>query len=276
MEALSASVGRGISVTTTNYYLSHLKSFFVWLIGDKGTGTNPVAHLDLGNTSVDRRHCRRELSTEEVRRLLEATRDSSRTLFGFSGEDRFVRYAMATGTGLRAAALASLTPASFAFEADPPGVHLAARKHKSRKPRRQPLPSSLDDLLRAYLVGRPTGVPLWGGDWPERGEGAEMLRADLEAAGIPYEVQGRDGPLFADFHSLRHTHLTGLGRAGVDLRTVQELAGHSTPALTAKYMHVRDKEMGEGVEKLPNFLPDSPSVSARRGDSGLSPVCRSA
>jgi hypothetical protein len=31
---------------------------------------------------------------------------------------------------------------------------------------------------------------------------------DLEAAGIPCEVLGPDGPVFADFHAVRHTYVT--------------------------------------------------------------------
>jgi hypothetical protein len=81
-----------------------------------------------------------------------------------------------------------------------------------------------------------------------------MLRIDLEAAGSPYVVEGPDGPLFADFHTLRHTYLTLLGR-GVELRTVQELAGHSTPTLTAMYSHRRLHDLAGAVEKLPDFLP---------------------
>ena len=40
-------------------------------------------------------------------------------------------------------------------------------------------------------------------------------------------MEGPDGPEHADFHSLRHSYLTALGRSGVDLRVQQELAGHS-------------------------------------------------
>src|SRR5437763_15361117 len=82
-----------------------------------------------------------------------------------------------------------------------------------------------------------------------------MLRGDLESAGIPYAVEGPDGPLYADFHGLRHTYLTLGGRAGIDLRTLQELAGHSTPTLTARYSHRRLYDLAGAIEKLPNFLP---------------------
>jgi hypothetical protein len=40
------------------------------------------------------------------------------------------------------------------------------------------------------------------GDGPE---GAEMLRPDLDAAGIPYTIKGPDGLVHADFHSLRRS-----------------------------------------------------------------------
>jgi hypothetical protein len=89
-----------------------------------------------------------------------------------------------------------------------------------------------------------------------------MLRAGLEAAGIPYAVEGPDGPLYADFHALRHTYLTLGGRAGIDLRTLQELAGHSTPNLTARYSHRRPHDLAGAVERLPRFLPDQPGAEA--------------
>ena len=79
-----------------------------------------------------------------------------------------------------------------------------------------------------------------------------MLRIDLEAAGIPYAVEGPDGPLFADFHALRHSYLTLGGRAGIDLRTLQELAGHSTPTLTARYSHRRLYDLA-GAVRRPNL-----------------------
>jgi hypothetical protein len=112
------------------------------------------------------------------------------------------------------------------------------------------------DLLRASLKGKPAGLPVWGGTWARDGKGAEMLRIDLEAAGIPYSVEGADGPQFADFHSLRHSYLTLGSRSGIDLRALQELAGHSTSKLTERYSHRRLYDLAGAVEKLPNVLPE--------------------
>jgi hypothetical protein len=50
-------------------------------------------------------------------------------------------------------------------------------------------------------------------------------------------------------------HLTLGGCAGIDLRTLQELAGHSTPNLTARYSHRRLHDLAGAVEKLPSLLP---------------------
>src|SRR5205807_917838 len=118
------------------------------------------------------------------------------------------------------------------------------------------------DALRACLGGRPEGAPVWPGSWNV--DAAEMLRADLADAGIPYAVEGPDGPLFADFHALRHTYLTLGGRAGIDLRTLQELAGHSSPNLTARYSHRRLHDLSGAVGKLPRVLPTEPERQALR------------
>jgi integrase len=276
VETLQDRLCRGASVETSNQYLSRLKSFCRWLVKDRrmGDGDNPVAHLQAGNAQVDRRHDRRELEAKELRHLLDVTRSSDRSFSGFTGRDRYVLYATACGTGFRASALASLTPESFNLNADPPTATLAARRNKSRVLKVQPLPADLTELLREYLHGKPAGQAVWGGPWARDGRGAAMLRGDLEAAGIPYTLDGPDGPLYADFHALRHTYLTLGGRAGIDLRTLQELAGHSTPNLTARYSHRRLHDLAGAVEKLPRYLPDGTSDQAFRatGTDGNSPT----
>ena len=255
VEALQDRLCRGVSVETTNQYLTHVKSFTRWLVKDHRAAADPLTHLETGNNRLDRRHDRRELTEDELRRLLAAAAQSERTFRGLTGPDRFHLYATACGTGFRASALASLAPEAFDLAAATPTATLAARRNKSRVLKVQPIPADVAELLRGYLRDKPAGLPVWAGTWARDGKGAEMLRGDLDAAGIPYSVEGPDGPLFADFHALRHTYLTLGGRAGIDLRTLQELAGHSSLALTARYSHRRLYDLAGAVDRLPNFLP---------------------
>ena len=261
--ALQARLCRGSSIETTNQALCSLKAFCRWLVEDGRTGANPVLYLDRGNIKVDRRHDRRDLAADELRLLLATTRASARIFRGLTGEDRFHLYACACGTGFRVAALASLFPEAFDLDADTPTVTLAVRSDKSRRGKIQPLPADVAELLRVYLRGKPAGEPVWPGPWVNIG--AEMLRHDLADAGIPYRIEGPNGPLFFDMHAMRHTYLTLAGRAGVDLRTLQELAGHSSPVVTARYVHVRLHDAAGAVGKIPSCLPESGPTRRRSG-----------
>jgi integrase len=259
--ALRDRLNQPIGPGTVNHYVRLLRGFTRWLVRDRRLPDDPLIALAPMHAAVDVRRQRRELTADELAALLEAARRSERTFRGLSGPDRFHLYAAACGTGFRASGLASLTPESFDLDAEIPTVTLSAQGNKSRKLKVQPLPPDVARLLADYLAGKPAGQPVWGGAWAATGRGAEMLRIDLDAAGIPYAVEGPDGPLYADFHALRHTYLTLGGRAGIDLRTLQELAGHSSPLLTARYSHCRLYDLAGAVEMLPNFLPSDRSGS---------------
>ena len=52
------------------------------------------------------------------------------------------------------------------------------------------------------------------------------------------------------WHCLRHTFASRLVMAGVDIRTVQELLGHKTIAMTVRYSHLAPQHTLAAVEKL--------------------------
>ncbi len=265
--ALLESFRRGAGPSTANHYIRAVRAFLRWMVKPaRRLPYNPLDGLEILNADTDRRRARRELLPEELRRLLNTARLSAESFRGLTGSDRFHLYACACGTGFRAGGLSGLTPECFDLGGRTPTVTLPVRDDKSRRGKIQPLPADVAELLRGFLDGKPAGSLLWPGTWASGRRAAEMLRRDLDAAGIPYAVEGPDGPEYADFHALRHTYLTLGGRAGIDLRTLQELAGHSTPTLTARYTHVRLIDQAGAVEKLPTFLP------AANGGDGILPA----
>lgn len=53
------------------------------------------------------------------------------------------------------------------------------------------------------------------------------------------------------FHSLRHTFATRLLEKGVDIKTISELLGHSSPTITLnRYVHTNIQNKRKAIEIL--------------------------
>ena len=281
-EALYSLRSRGQSIKTSNLYLDAIKHFAAWLVRDRRMADNPLAHLAGGNVKLDRRHDRRTLTADELRRIIQTARQSKETYRGLCGPDRAILYTVACASGFRAGELASLRPVAFDLDGQPPTVTLSAENAKNGRTAVQPLPDEVAASLRAWIAGKPANQPLWPGTWYKKA--AEILRADLEEAtaamkkadakaeGIPYVVEGPDGPLFADFHALRHSYIALLDKSGATLKEAMQLARHSDPQLTmAVYGRAQLHDLGDAVGRLPDLLDNGSKRQALKAtgtDSG--------
>jgi integrase len=191
--AVAALKADGRSARSLNAYLTAAKSLSRWLFRDGRTPDYALATLAKLNEEADRRRIRRALTPEEAIRVVQAA-ETGPEAGGLSGPDRSMLYALATGTGFRADELATLTRERFALDADPPTATVKACYAKNGKEAVQPLAVTLADRLRPWVALKAPGRPVFEG-MTERT--AEMLRVDLEAAGIPYETASG----VVDFHA---------------------------------------------------------------------------
>ena len=280
----NGSARPGIGAQTFNFYLAAFKQFCRWMVRDGRVSDSPVAHLGGLNVKTDRRHDRRALSVEELRWLLDATRNGP-TRFGMTGLERAMLYRVAVETGLRRGELASLTRASFDLDPVHPTVAVEAGYSKHR--RRDVLPLRPDTAadLREFLVCKLADAPAFKVP-RERHESADMFRADLaagraawlEKAATAEERKQREAMSFlmyvdaagryADFHCLRHTCGSLLAANGVHPKVAQSIMRHCTIDLTmSRYSHVFAGQEADAVAALPDLgLPVAEATIATGTD----------
>ena len=257
---------RGISAQTFNFYIAAIKQFCRWMVKDRRATESPVAHLDGLNVKTDRRHDRRALAVDELVRLLDVTVNGPERC-GMQGEERLMLYWLAAETGLRSKELRSLSRQSFDLDGDQATVTVRAGYSKRRREDTLPLRSELAQALRCYLAKKTPNAPAF--PMPDRQRVIDMLRADLDAADIPYAVEGPNGPLYADFHALRHTFITMLATSGVHPKVAQALARHSTITLTMdRYTHTLVEEQSAALAGLPDLSQPARQALQATGTDG--------
>jgi integrase len=240
----------GLSIRSSNFYLQAIKQFLGWLVADNRAAENPLAYLKGQNPQTDIRHERRALTLEELGALLTATLQGEKH-HSLTGKERYMLYTLAAVTGFRASELASLTWRSFNLDDSEPSITVLAGYAKNDKKATLPLRKDMAGQLRRWLA---EGSFARGDKvFPKFNElkGAEMLRKDLEVAGIPYQDEtGR----YADFHSLRHCFASILGQSGVSPKVAQSLLRHSTIGLTMDtYTHIGLYDERAAIDSLPEL-----------------------
>ena len=254
--ALAAEREAGLSAAASNGALTACKAFVRWMLDRELATVDPLRRLRPVNARLDPRRERRALEPHELRALITATAAEPER-YGMTGPARALLYRLASETGLRAAEIRSLTVAAFeGLDSNEPAVRLQAAYSKRRREDVVPLRVDTARALAALLRGMmPQAVPL-----PVPHKSAEMIRADLAAAGVEYQdAAGR----VVDFHALRHGFITSLARGGVEPKVAQALARHSTITLTLdRYTHVRSGDQRRALDALPELDGDDAERSA--------------
>lgn len=128
----------GLSIATSNHYVTAVKGFFRWLQRESLMAQSPVAHLSKLNANSDLRHVWRSLGIGAFRHLLAVTCDEL-VRFGMTGRERMLVYRLAFESGLRANQWRTLSKAGFALTGDEPTMTIKAGYSKRRRENVQPL-----------------------------------------------------------------------------------------------------------------------------------------
>jgi integrase len=121
-------------------------------------------------------------------------------------------------------------------------------RHGKTKAARRVLPLSL--RVRALLEARweAMGRPGEGWIWPARTASTHVERTSLRRHHI--EALTLSGVRPFVLYSLRHTFLTRLGASGCNVWLLARIAGHSSIAISSRYVHPGETEVLEAIENL--------------------------
>jgi integrase len=279
---------RGTGARTFNAAVTAWRAFGRWCVRSNRLAANPLAGIGTRNTDGDRRRVRRDVSTDELARIIDAAvrspmvtvakkaRNANKELrtgtVRMTYPERAWAYRIAAGTGFRAGEVASLTPESFDLDGDTPSVIVEAAYSKRKRRDVQPIRPDLAAMLRPWLATKAPGervCPL-----PD-GKAGLLLQADMDAARAAWIAEARTpgeraerevsdylrhtdaAGRVVDFHGLRVHYVSRVVEAGANVKEAMELARHSDPKLTLKtYARV-------GMHNLTRVLDGMPKADTR-------------
>jgi integrase/recombinase XerD len=223
----------GLAATTIARRVAALRSFFrhQMLLGARAD--NPAAELELPRR---RRALPKTLSPGEAERLIEASVGTTPRSMRDSALVELLY-----GAGLRVSECVGLERAGVDLD-----QRLVRVVGKGNKERIVPVGRSAVEALRRYLSrGRPYLDRRYRPELFLNAKGGPLTRAG--AFLILRKLAGKAGlePERVHPHLLRHSFATHLLEGGADLRSVQEMLGHSDLATTEVYTHVTDRRRRE-------------------------------
>jgi site-specific recombinase XerD len=209
---------RGFAWSTCNTYVSGMKFFYGVTLGRTSTC------LSIPPRKTEQR-LPMILSAMEIKRLFAVTQNLKHCTL--------LKTIYAAGLRVGEAVRLKVT------DIDSDRMTLRVEQGKGRKDRYTTLSLRLLQDLREYWKHYRPAVWLFPGHFPDRPMPAGTAYTIYVAAKLKAGIH-KDGGI----HALRHSYATHMLEGGVDLRTLQELLGHTTISTTQRYLHVTQKSLG--------------------------------
>jgi site-specific recombinase XerD len=214
---------KGLAPATVNRFRSLVSLVFRLAVKNEKVESNPARLTD-----------HRKEDNARVRYLSEAEEEKLRTVTRKQWPDHEPELDIALHTGLRRASMYRLAWEDVDFE------HRLLREAKPKKGKTRyiPLnPMALGAFLRLYQGSESAG----------RVFSTEKPRHWFEKA------VAKAGIVNLHWHDLRHTFASRLTMLGVPLRQVQDLMGHGSILMTARYSHLDPAYAEDAVARLAGF-----------------------
>lgn len=233
---------REYSRNTTGRKISSLRSFYQFLLKQDLLAENPFTYVQMRKNQL---RLPRFFYEKEMDALFEAA----------IGEDALSLRNLALlellyGTGIRVSECANLTVQDIDFDLNVILVH-----GKGNKERYVPFGSHSEAALMDYLSESRRGL-MAKGKVSHDYVFVNHRGSQITPSGISYVLSNliKKSSLTSHIHPhmLRHTFATHLLNNGADMRTVQELLGHSSLSSTQIYAHVTKEKLQQSYR---NFHP---------------------
>jgi integrase/recombinase XerC len=227
---------RKLSRSSVSRHLSALRTFFRFLVREGVVEANPARAVATPKRAT---HLPSVLQVPDVTLLLEQP-DRSTPL----GTRDLAWLELLYASGLRIGELTRIDLDDLELRARLVKVH-----GKGSKERIVPFGSAAEKALRLWLEARRDLVS----DPDEAALFVNYRGARITARSIRRLFDGYVGAAAlrtgVSPHTLRHSFATHLLNAGADLRSIQELLGHSSLSTTQKYTHLNDWQLIEVYRK---------------------------
>lgn len=235
----------GLKKSSIARKLASIRSFFKFLHREGYVKKNPAK---LVSSVRMPRPLPRFLTVDEAFTLIDRTRGES----FIETRDRAI-LELLYSSGLRVSELTSLDTTDLDIK-----EALIRVKGKGKKERILPIGTKAMEALKNYLPERISHkkkspslfLNYRGGRLTER-----SVRRILLQCSRMVNLKGDLSP-----HTLRHTFATHLLHGGADLRSIQELLGHSSLSTTQKYTHVDIRHLTEVYDKAHPMAKDDKDI----------------